>query len=411
MGTRRWLLVVGVSFVACASETTPAADAARRADPSVTLMAADAPRVCRFCKASAPGDSPALTQAACPTPAAPLDAVQRARFRVDEVMNVMNGPFSQALTWGTVTDDGIGLAKPASETRIEGDVTLGDFVYHDCFDNVSARATVRFATADGQLAATVHGTLALSPDALGWPAGATPELSLTAIDDLSTARGTLDLGADPNKLELGELLFGVTRAANGARGFVRVRRNEFPNRVAFDAANAPTDVLSARVIHEVAMGVFPLDRCNGGGAPYDADAASPALAGGRWGDVLAAAWARLGSPHMVDAQWQVSGATTSVHIELGAQPRSVCAGASTAGFTMSGRVRSADGVVDQPLTRGQIMTEPYTRTLSRLSLDAPNGMVEVNLPAAADVKSSGSAIREDAQHFVVDTLVWPRSPR
>jgi hypothetical protein len=392
-----------------ASQPADALDASQPVDASVIFVPADAPLLCRFCKTAPPASGSGFGPS-CGTPDAPLDAMLRERFRIDEVTDAMNGPFSQKLTWGAVADQGIGLSKPASETRIEGEVMLGDFRYHPCTDSVSATATVRFATADGQLGATVSGDMNLSADALGWPKGAMPELSMIAFDDLSTARGTLDLGADPNKLELGEMVFSLTRASEGDRGFVRVRLIEFPNQAAFDAANVVTDTPSERTLHEVAVGLFPLDHCNGHGRPFEGEDLSGALGGETWHDVLAQAWTKLGSPQDVDAQWQTSGKSTSVHVELGQLPMSVCADGWTAQFTMSGHVRSADGIVDQPLTTGQITVDPYTTTVSSLSLDAPNFMAEVNLPAPPGAKSSGSATRDDAQHIVVDTLIWPPPP-
>ncbi|HKP61177.1 MAG TPA: hypothetical protein VJV78_30815 [Polyangiales bacterium] len=375
--------------------------------PVEASVPADLPLVCRFCKTPPPKGAPIFVERECTTPDAPLDAARRERFRIDEVSAAMQKPLSQALTWGTVADLGVGVRKPVSETRIEGDVTLGDFVYHACPESVSATATVRFATADGRLSATVRGDMKLSADALGWPKGGAPELHMLAFDDLSTARGTLDLGADPNKLELGEMFFSLKRSTEGDRGFVRIRLQEFPNQAAFDRANEVTDTPSSRVIHEITMGQFPLDRCNGQGRPFNGNDPSGALGGGTWHGVLLQAWTQLGPSHTVNAQWQVSRKLTSVQVDLGQFPMQVCADGWTAYFTTMGRVRSADGIGDHPVSVGYIAAKPYSMMLSSLTLQDPDLMAEVRLPAPTGAASLGSMLRDDADHIVIDTLVWP----
>jgi len=160
----------------------------------------NAPLVCPGCKPDPGGQTGdlGLTAEPCPMPARPLDAALEQRFRSDELRAAFDGlEFSEALSWGDVKDLGTGLKAVWNDRIIDGAITLGAFEYDPCGDDVGAPATVTFTTRDGTLAATAHGLLVVRANELGRPADAAPSFQLYAHDDLTTARGRLDLMADP----------------------------------------------------------------------------------------------------------------------------------------------------------------------------------------------------------------------
>lgn len=383
------------------------------ADPP-QAPAADAPLLCPHCKPNPGGQTGDFGNSMaepCPMPNRPLDAALEQRFRSAELRAAATRDFSQQLTWGDITES-LGLQNPSADTTITGTIRVdGEFLYSPCTDSVHAPATIRFATADGKLALALQGGVGLGPHELGWPAGTAPVFTVGGGDDLSTAHGTLDIGVDPSKVQMGELFFSLVGLADGVYGSLRIRMHDFADEATRQAAQQPTDTPPPRVIHEVAVAQFPRNHCDGHGRPVALDQALPELGGATAQQVFADSSALLGAEHPIDATWLDDGAT-SVVIDLGEPPaQGACVQTSwndpwMLRFASGASARSEDGKLDVSFASTEIGVRPYTGQVQRVlfpaPLDQPTGGIA--WPDGLDAPSDGAINPLSGQD---GELAWP----
>jgi hypothetical protein len=283
---------------------------------------------------------------------------------------------------------------------------------------VYAPVTIRFATADGKLELAMRGEVGLAPHELGWPEGSPPVFTVLGKDDLSTARGTLDLGLDPSKVQLGELFFSLVGTAESVYGTLRIRMLEFADEATRELALQPSDTPPPRKAWEVAAAQFPHDRCDGHGRPVAHDEALPELGGATAQQLFAASAARLGPAHAIDATWPDAQATR-VTFELGELPmQTACVEITPTDpwsrrVAAAGRARSDDGVLDVTFPRTLVHFAPYTTVAQRLTFHSPGDRLnddvfpspvgEVRWQNGAIAPSTGSVhLPDDAR-----SLAWP----
>ena len=381
----------------------------------------EAPLLCPHCKSNPGGQTGdfGAMEAPCPMPDRPLDAALERRFRSAELRAAVTREFSQELSWGELTED-FGL-HPSEEatTTISGELAIdGEIVYRPCHDKVYAPVTIRFATADGKLALNMRGEVGLSRSELGWAEGSAPVFTVFGKDDLSTARGTLDLGFDPNKVQLGELYFSLVGVADSVYGKLRIAMLEFADEATREAALQPSDTPPPRKGWEVTAAQFPHDRCDGQGRPVAHDEALPELGGATAQQLFAASAARLGTAHPIDATWP-DGQATRVTFGLGELPAQTACVAispydpSSLSVESAVRAHSEDGMMDVTFPRTLVHFAPYTTVAQRLTFHSPGDRLnddvlpwpvgEVRWQNGANAPSTGSVYLPDD----VRMLAWP----
>jgi hypothetical protein len=344
-------------------------------------------------------------------PDQPLDAALAQRFRIEEVRAAATRSFSQAMTWGAVEEHGAGLREVWSQTTIDGELSVGDFVYASCADAVKGAASLRFATGDGKLEMTVGGEIVVRAARLGWPAGEAPIIHFIGRNDLSDARGSFDLGVDPSKVQSGEFRLFLTAVGEEVYGHMRVRLHEYPDEAARLAAQHPTDTPGPVTIHERGMAYFPFDECKGLGRRVASDSALPELGGGSGQALFARVEPLLGAAHPFDATWLDGSAGRGI-IELGASTEEVCTGTDAwdtewfVRFDAEVRGRSDDGTFELTLPWFEITVDPYSSEVQYLGaqrhpLNDP--AIRVLWPDGIDASSEGwISDSETGRH-----LAWP----
>ena len=389
------------------------------ADPRGNSGTGEAPLLCPHCVENPGGQTGDFGSTPmvepCPMPVRALDAALERRFGTTELRAAATREFSQQLTWGEISEE-LGLQNPSGETTITGSIEVdGEFRYSPCLDVVYAPATIRIATADGKLALSMRGGVGRTAHELGWPDGTTPIFWVGGGDDLSTARGTLDLGFDPSKVQMGELSFSLVVLADGVYGSLRIRMNDFADEAtrmaAQQAAQQPSDTSPPRVIREVAVAQFPRDACDGHGRPVARDEALPELGGATAEQIFDEAAARLGAEHAFDATWLDDSATRAA-IELGELPeQGICVAISsydpwTVTASTGARARSEDGKLDVTFRRTQLALKPYTAQLQRVHFPAPLDQPTGGLawPDGLDAASAGAINPLSGQD---GELAWP----
>jgi hypothetical protein len=333
-----------------------------------------------------------------------LDDALAHRFRVEELHAGFDGlHFSQPFGWGEVADDGVGIKSVSSETVIDGDLALGSFTYDSCDDSVSAPATVDFATRDELLATTAHGALTVRHYELGWPRDGAPSIELYAHDDLTAARGSLDLMLDPTTVQEADMTIALAGTPDALRGSVRVRVSEYRSEEERLASHAPSDMNSATAILERAAAEFPIDRCTPEGQPAHAGEPLAVLAGTDPAELAGQLRALLLAARGLESSWFGGGLRTQLSIDPGdAEPEPDCAGQWWVSFAINGHATSADGRIDDALTHAVVEIAPYSTFLSAVSLEGEH--CNVHLQVDSDGRSSNGWVDDFDDN---DSLAWP----
>jgi hypothetical protein len=335
-----------------------------------------------------------------------LDDALAQRFRSDELRAAVNGlRFSEPLAWGEIAEDGTGLRTVTSESVVDGDIALGAFLYDSCADWIFAPVTVRIATRDGLLATTAHGQLGVQHDELGWPAGAAPSFELYARDDLTTARGSLDLMLDPAAVQAADFFMNLQGTPGALYGALRVQVLEFPSEEERIAAQVPlSDTQHATKIFERGAADFPIDHCTPDGQPANAGEPVAVLAGADPGELAEGLRSLLVAEQNVDSSWYVGGLRTRVSFDPGeTNPEPDCAGLWWVSFNLNGHVTSDDGHVDDVLTHAVVHVKPYSTTIAQVELDAERAHVTLNAADGTPAMQDGWIDDLDDN----DSLAWP----
>jgi hypothetical protein len=280
---------------------------------------------------------------------------------------------------------------------------------------VYASATAHFATRDGKLETTVHGSIELAPDALGWPEGEPPPVfAFSGKDDLTAARGTFDLGIDPSRVQEGVMYFSLIATTGAVHGDLRIQLLEYPDEAARLAAKTPTDTPGPIWGYERAVAQFPHDACDRNGRLVALDEALPEFGGATAEALATSAAAHLGSEHPLDASWP-DGKRSRAVVELAVNPAQACV---TSGYGNGGnpsvwsvrmlaeaKAHSEDGALAFAMPWYDLGVAPYPADVVMVSAYEPTlgpGLV-VRWPEGAGSASEGWI--EETE--LGQSLAWP----
>jgi hypothetical protein len=140
------------------------------------------------------------------------------------------GRFERKLRWSAPDST---LALTNDETTIRGNIELGDGKYLigtpvECDDLIQLSATIELETADGGLQATSEGALMFRR--------ADGASELTAVSDLSLARGSLELPIESTEPHVGRLSTSIVADAAEISGTVTIEVSYFADRASAEAA-------------------------------------------------------------------------------------------------------------------------------------------------------------------------------